>query len=70
MTNNPELDLHSIKHADVDLIVENFVFKNQDSLPALVICGNSNSMIDIVRNTLNRIDFKHEDSRYGVIRIF
>lgn len=67
---NPELDLHGIRHQDVELEVENFVYKNQDHLPALIICGNSNAMIAIVHEVLNKIKFKHEESRFGVVRVY
>ena len=66
---NPELDLHGIRHHQVDLLVENFVYKHQNELPALIVCGNSNAMIEIVCETLERIECNYEDVRYGVIRI-
>lgn len=67
--NNPELDLHGVRHHNVDLIVENFIYENQDQFPSVIICGNSNSMIQEVENTLKRIGCTYEQSRYGVIRI-
>ena len=42
------LDLHGIKHIDVELSVINFIYQHQDLLPLIIICGNSNKMIDIV----------------------
>lgn len=67
---NPELDLHGIRHHEVDAMVENFVFKHQYELPALIMCGNSNEMIKIAKETLERIDCKFDDARFGLIRVF
>lgn len=67
---NPTLDLHGIRYYEVDLMVENFIFENQNHLPAIIICGNSNAMIRLVHETLNRIKCKHEEARYGVIRVY
>ena len=35
------LDLHGVRHGDVEVIVEDFVLTNQEQLPLIVICGNS-----------------------------
>ena len=35
------LDLHGIKHADVKIEVENYLYLNQEDCPILIICGNS-----------------------------
>ena len=47
------LDLHGVKHEDVDRIVENFVLLKTS--PLTIICGNSDRMIRLVRDTLDRI---------------
>ena len=39
------LDLHGIKHADVKIEVENYLYLNQEDCPILIICGNSQKMI-------------------------
>ena len=44
------LDLHGVKHDDVDRIVENFVLLNDDWK---IICGNSDRMIQLVREKLD-----------------
>ena len=36
------LDLHGIKHQDVETEVINFIYQFQDLLPLIIICGNSN----------------------------
>ena len=63
------LDLHGVRHHQVDLMVENFVYKYQEELPIIIICGNSNAMIKIVHNVLDRMKCEYEESRYGVIRV-
>ncbi len=63
------LDLHGVRHADVQVIVEDFVLTNQDEIPLIVICGNSAKMIEIVSTTLKNIDVNFEETRYGRIRV-
>ena len=63
------LDLHGVRHADVQDIVEDFVLTNQDKIPLIVICGNSAKMIEIVSTTLKNIDVNFEETRYGRIRV-
>mgnify|MGYP003118558630 FL=1 len=57
-----KLDLHGIKHEDVDRIVENFVLLNNP--PLTIITGNSQKMSEIVREVLVRhnIYFEHWSS--------
>ena len=45
-----ELDLHGIRHDDVERLVENLILLN-DSWK--IICGNSDKMIEIVQDKLN-----------------
>ena len=65
MTNR--LDLHGVKHEDVDRIVENFVLLN--SPPLDIITGNSQRMQEIVINCLvgHDINFVRWDS--GVLKV-
>ena len=63
------LDLHGIKHQDVDVEVRNFIFQYQDLLPLIIICGNSNKMIELVSQSLKTIDIIFSSPRFGVIRI-
>ena len=51
-----QLDLHGVRHHEVQLMVENWVLMNQDSVPLTVICGNSQRMIDLVMAVLREID--------------
>lgn len=53
MTYKNELDLHGVKHEDVERLVENFVLLNEP--PITIICGNSDKMIGIVRDKLDEL---------------
>lgn len=53
------LDLHGIKHRDVEVLVEEFVLLNKP--PLTIITGNSNEMKKIVLMVLDRHDFKYMD---------
>ena len=46
------LDLHGVKHIDVEPSVINFIYQYQDLLPLIIICGNSSKMIDLVCGSL------------------
>ena len=53
---NLKLDLHGFRHHEVPLKVENFLYLNQENMPILIICGNSQKMINIVKDVLEGID--------------
>ena len=63
------LDLHGIKHQDVDIEVKDFIFQYQDLFPLIIICGNSNKMIDLVSRSLKTSDIVFSSPRFGIIRI-
>ena len=68
--NNSVLDLHGLKHEQVDRTVENFVLLNQDQIPLEIICGNSQRMIDLVVSVLKRIGCENiERIDYGTIMV-
>ena len=50
------LDLHGVKHEDVDILVENFVLLNEP--PIKIITGNSERMTELVLDVLNRHDIE------------
>jgi hypothetical protein len=50
-----EIDLHGVRHQDVDMMVENFILTNQNSFPLTIICGNSVKMVQLVQAVINRI---------------
>ncbi len=45
-----ELDLHGVRHDDVERLVENLILLNDEWK---IICGNSDKMIEIVREKLD-----------------
>jgi hypothetical protein len=65
-----KLDLHGVRHHEVDLKVENFILLNQNQLPLTIICGNSQRMIDLVKDVIDRIGCEEfVMDLYGVIVI-
>jgi hypothetical protein len=65
-----KLDLHGIKHEEVDRLVENFLFLNQDDVPLEIVCGNSQRMIDLVVEVLKRVECQeYEQIRFGTLII-
>jgi hypothetical protein len=63
------LDLHGIKHQDVFAEVMDFLYQYQNAMPLIIICGNSNKMIDLVSDALKKNDIIFSSPRFGVIRI-
>jgi hypothetical protein len=63
------LDLHGVRHHDVEDDVFDFVLRHQNLLPLIIICGNSNSMIKIVSNTLQKNSIEFSSPRFGIIRV-
>ncbi len=62
-----QLDLHGIKHEDVDRIVENFVLLNKP--PLRIITGNSSQMKELVVGVLDRNDMGYENFKPSQITI-
>ena len=60
----PKLDLHGIRHQEVERLVENFIMEYQEKLPIHIITGNSNSMKLIVINILKKHQFRYKDGDY------
>ena len=48
----PELDLHGIYHVEVKTLVNKFLEDNLDNMPVLIITGNSDRMIKIVKKII------------------
>lgn len=63
------LDLHGIKHQDVESEVLNFIYQFQHLLPLIIICGNSNKMIDIASTALISSNILYSSPRFGIIRV-
>tara|TARA_Y100001970_G_C13746334_1_gene608805 strand:+ start:158 stop:355 length:198 start_codon:yes stop_codon:yes gene_type:complete len=47
-----KLDLHGIRHSEVDRLVENFVLLEKP--PLTILCGNSDRMMKLVKDVLDR----------------
>jgi hypothetical protein len=67
MSYTTDLDLHGVRHSDVDRLVENYIYLNQDSLPLTIICGNSNTMIRLTRDVITRIGCESAEPRFGLV---
>ena len=63
------LDLHGERHFDVPLIVMDFALQYQKEIPLMIICGNSNQMIHIVKEELQKNLIKYSTPRFGIIRV-
>ena len=62
-----QLDLHGVRHHDVDRLVENFVLLNES--PISIITGNSDEMLKLVKDVLKRHDIEYENFKPGRITI-
>ena len=56
------LDLHGIRHDDVERLVENLILLNDEWK---IICGNSDKMIQIVRD---KLDWAYDNHNVGWYR--
>ena len=66
------MDLHGYRHHEVDLVVENFLYLNQDQMPLTIICGNSEKMLSLVRIVLERSSAEYYNGsghEYGQIKV-
>ena len=64
------LDLHGIRHQDVDRIVENYVFMTP--YPHDIVTGNSSEMHRLAKEVLDRHEFRYElgdSNNKGYIRV-
>jgi DNA-nicking Smr family endonuclease len=59
-----QLDLHGIKHADINQVVSKFIDKHIQSttLEVMIITGNSDNMKKIVKETLRDYYLTAEES--------
>ena len=63
------LDLHGVRHFDVSATVLDFVLQYQNQIPLMIICGNSNQMIDIATKELENNYMKYSSPRFGIVRV-
>lgn len=64
-----KLDLHGVRHHEVKVMVEDFIYMNQGEFPLEIICGNSDKMIKLVHEVTDRLDLETHMYRYGTIII-
>jgi len=62
-----KLDLHGVRHSEVDRMVEDFIYINQKHMPLEIICGNSDKMIKLVHAVTDRLGIETHMYRYGTI---
>ena len=63
------LDLHGVRHGDASGEVIDFVYRHQSRIPLIIICGNSNKMIQIAEDSLNSNSIMFSKPRFGIIRV-
>ena len=63
------LDLHGVRHGDASSEAIDFVYQYQSKIPLMIICGNSNRMIQIVEDSLNCNSIMFSKPRFGIIRV-
>ena len=61
------LDLHGIRHYDVDRFVENFLLMNE--LPLTIITGNSEFMRDKVKEKCKQFEYHCEQWDSATIKV-
>ena len=63
------LDLHGERHHNVDDLIIDFVFQYQSEIPLIIICGNSQRMINLAEESLISHSITFSSPRFGIIRI-
>ena len=63
------LDLHGVRHHEVNEIAHDFVLRNQGKLPLIIICGNSMRMINLVCECCKEQSFEYSQPRFGIVRV-
>ncbi len=64
-----KIDLHGVRHHDVDRLVENFILLNQEKAPLEIVCGNSQKMIDLVMEVVRRLDCENYEQLQGMVMV-
>ncbi len=62
-----KLDLHGVRHHDVQNKVEDFILMNQGEMPLEIVCGNSGKMIQLVHEVTDRLSCETHMYRYGTV---
>lgn len=64
MYTNDKLDLHGVKHSDVQKEVDSFLWKNHDNIPVQIVTGNSEKMKQEVIKVLKDYDYNYRIGDY------
>ena len=64
-----KIDLHGIRHRDVDRLVENFILLNQKKATLEIVCGNSQKMINLVMEVIRRLDCENYEQLQGIVMV-
>ena len=64
-----KIDLHGVRHHDVDRLVENFILLTQKKAPLEIVCGNSQKMINLVMEVIRRLDCENYEQLQGMIMV-
>ena len=63
------LDLHGVRHDNVEIELIDFCYKYQKKIPLKIICGNSKKMMDICTKSLRNHGIEYDFQRYGIIMV-
>ena len=63
------LDLHGVRHDNVEIQLIDFCYKYQKKIPLKIICGNSKKMMDICTKSLRNHGIEYDFQRYGIIMV-
>ena len=63
------LDLHGERHYEASQLILDFVLRYQKEIPLIIICGNSNRMIEIAEKSLKDEHIMFSKPRFGIIRV-
>lgn len=58
------LDLHGVRHADAEEIIDDFIGRHFDKLPIEIITGNSIQMQNFLKEIVNSYKLKMEPTSY------
>ena len=67
------LDLYGLRHHEVDIKIENFIFLNQEKFPLTIICGNSDKMVSYAITVLKKHECEYREGTgydYGKIVVY
>ena len=65
-----ELDLHGVRTAEAEYLVEQFIYDNRDNLPVKIITGNSHSMRKAVKDCALHLEYHVHEPRYSELIIY